>query len=342
MSSHITQRVTIIAVLSALLLVFALLCAWGVNQQHTKVLSLPEDKPVYFAVSSGTNLYQVFDQLTAAGYLSQTDLLRKIWLKTNPQFTQIKAGWYTLSPDMTLLQFVHDIHKGTTTTHQITLVEGQTLWQWLAQMERLDTIELDISFDSDTYTYSDTQGNVWREGYVLPETYQYHHLSKASDILLLAYAAQQEVLATLLKDNSLPPGIHSEHEWLTLASIIEKEAGVAHEREHIAGVFLNRLARRMRLQTDPTVIYGEGPDFNGDITRQNLRAKTPFNTYVIKGLPPTPIAGASKAALASVLSPKITEDLYFVAKGNGEHYFSETLQQHNQAVRQYQLNRSAK
>ena len=342
MSRNTSKRYTIITTLAALALVLALISAWLINQQPSEQLSLAEDQQVYFSVPSGTTLYQVFDKLTAQGYLSQTTLFRKMWLKTNPQFTQIKAGWYTLSPDMTLLHLVQNIHKGTTTTHQITLVEGQTLWQWLAQMAQLDTIEMDVNFDPDTFTYSDTQGNVWREGYLLPETYQYQHLNKASDILLLAFVAQQEVLVTLLKDKSLPAGINSEHEWLTLASIIEKETGVAHEREHIAGVFLNRLARRMRLQTDPTVIYGVGPDFNGDITRQNLRTKTPFYTYVIKGLPPTPIAAASKAALAAVLTPKITDDLYFVAKGNGEHYFSETLQQHNQAVRQYQLNRSAK
>ena len=337
MNPNITQRVTIIAVLSPLLLVFALISAWGVNQQYAAALSLPEDKPVYFAVSSGTNLYQVFDQLTAAGYLSQTGLLRKIWLKTNPQFTQIKAGWYTLSPDMTLLQFVQDIHKGTTTTHQITLVEGQTLWQWLAQMEKLDTIELDISFDSDTYTYSDTQGNVWREGYVLPETYQYHHLSKASDILLLAYTAQQDVLATLLKDKSLPPGIHSEHEWITLASIIEKETGVASERPRISAVFVNRLRLGMRLQTDPTVIYGMGDAFDGNIRRSDLRKPTLYNTYVIKGLPPTPIAMASRAAIDAALNPIESDELYFVSKGDGSHYFSTNLKQHNEAVYRYQI-----
>lgn len=342
MKSNLVQRYTLIAIFFALLLVLALACAWGINQQSNQNLSLSGEQPVYFVVSPGKTLYNVFAELTAQGYLSQTNLLRKIWLKTNPQFSQIKAGWYTLTPNMTMLELLRNLHHGKTTTHQITLVEGQTIWQWLAQMSQLDNIEIDVRFDVDTYTYRDAQGNTWQEGYVLPETYQYQHLSKASDILLQAFNAQQEVLQALLTDKSLPPGITSEHELLTLASIIEKETGVAHEREHIAGVFLNRLARRMRLQTDPTVIYGVGPDFDGDITRQHLRAKTPFNTYVIKGLPPTPIASASTAALASVLSPKQTNDLYFVAKGNGEHYFSETLQQHNQAVRQYQLNRSAK
>ena len=143
----------------------------------------------------------------------------------------------------------------------------------------------------------------------------------------------------MLTQYTLPTQLTNQHEWITLASIVEKETGVAAERTHIAGVFLHRLSKSMRLQTDPTVIYGIGPDFNGDITRADLRRATPFNTYVINGLPPSAIAAPSQAALLAVLTPLATNDLYFVAKGNGEHYFSETLQQHNQAVRQYQLKR---
>lgn len=342
MNLNITQRYSIIAVVCGLLLLALLSGAWIVNLQATTQVVIQQDKPLIIDVQKGTSLYQLLDKLSDEGYIEPTSVLRKIWLKTNPQFALIKSGWYTLSPNMTLVQLLHNIHNGKVTTHQITLVEGHTLWQWLEQMGQLDNIEIDVTFDKNTFTYFDTQGNEWREGYVLPETYRYTHLSKASAILQQAQRAQQKIMKQLLAKNSLPLGIASTHEWVTLASIIEKETGVAHERPHIAGVFLNRIAQKMRLQTDPTVIYGIGPDFNGDITRNNLRTKTPYNTYVIKGLPPTPIAAPTEAALIAVLAPEVTTDLYFVAKGNGEHYFSETLQQHNQAVRQYQLNRSTK
>lgn len=122
-----------------------------------------------------------------------------------------------------------------------------------------------------------------------------------------------------------------------MASIIEKETGVPSEREHIAGVFVNRLNANMRLQTDPTVIYGIGEAFDGNLTRKHLRTPTDYNTYAIKGLPPTPIAMTSKASLIAAFNPMLTDDFYFVAKGDGTHYFSSTLEQHNRAVREYQL-----
>ena len=180
-------------------------------------------------------------------------------------------------------------------------------------------------------------GGVYPEGRFLPETYSFVRGQADIDVLKRAYKAMQVQLARRWaeRDPALPLG--SPDELLTLASIVEKETGRAPERPRIAGVFVRRLKMPMMLQTDPTVIYGLGDSFNGNLTRKHLETDTPYNTYTRFGLPPTPIALPGDAALAAVAKPANGEELYFVAKGNGEHAFSATLAEHNRAVRDYQL-----
>jgi UPF0755 protein len=177
------------------------------------------------------------------------------------------------------------------------------------------------------------------EGRFFPDTYVYDYGSSDLDILRRANARMEEILADVWpqRQDNLP--IKSAEEALILASIIEKETSVAEERPMIAGVFVNRLRRGMKLQTDPTVIYGIGDAFDGNLTRKHLRTDTPYNTYTRKGLPPTPIAAVGRAALMAAVNPATTKALYFVAKGDGSHQFSETLEQHNAAVKQFQLNK---
>ena len=333
-------KATSITFLMSIVLLISLVSAYLINVQGRTVLTLPNSDSAYVEVKSGSNVHQLLAHLSQRQYLSEGGILRKLWLKMNPQLSQIKAGWYTISNGDHLAGWLSNIEKGAVVTHAITLVEGKTLWEWLAQMEKTGVINIDLRFNENDFSYIDTMGNRWFEGMYLPETYQFTHLASATSILKQAKQAQDVQLTQLLGDNELPELISSNAQWITLASIVEKETGAAHEREHIAGVFFNRLARNMRLQTDPTVIYGIGPSFDGDITRDHLRTPTPFNTYTNKGLPPSPIAAPSKAALKAVLNPLATDDLFFVAKGNGEHYFSETLEEHNQAVQQYQLNQS--
>jgi len=285
-------------------------------------------------IPPGTTVSQVMSQLQN----SPLHLLDKIWLRLHPEFQNIKAGAYEVDPSMTLSQILNKMVDGNVLTHSVTLVEGQTLREWLMQLANAPGLVMDVSYEQHAWHYYD-EDRKYLEGYVLPNTYQYHHGSRVSDLLKRAEAAQDILIEQLLSKGSLPPEINNTEDWIILASIIEKETGRAEERARIAGVFLNRLRLGMRLQTDPTVIYGIGPNFNGNITRRDLTTKTSHNTYRIDGLPPTPIAAPSEASLTAVLYPDETDELYFVAKGDGSHHFSKSLAEHNAAVRKYQLNK---
>ncbi len=285
-------------------------------------------------IAPGMTVSQVMSQLQN----SPLDVLDKIWLKLHPEYQNIKVGAYEVDPSMTLSQILNKIVDGNVLTHSVTLVEGQTLREWLMQLAHAPGLVMDVSYDPIAWRYYD-EDKEYLEGFLLPNTYQYNHGSRVSDLLKRAEAAQAILIEELLSKGSLPPEIKNAEDWVILASIIEKETGRAEERERIAGVFLNRLRLGMRLQTDPTVIYGIGPNFNGNITRRDLTTKTSHNTYRIDGLPPTPIAAPSEASLTAVLYPDETDDLYFVAKGDGSHHFSKSLAEHNAAVRKYQLNK---
>ena len=182
------------------------------------------------------------------------------------------------------------------------------------------------------------------EGFLFPDTYQFERTSGAKEVMLRLIRRHQEVFSALMeaKEVVATPGRTlgwGSFELVTLASIVEKETGLASERAAIAGVFTRRLALGMKLQTDPTVIYGLGEHFDGDLTRADLQGDTPYNTYIHEGLPPTPIALPGREAIHSVMHPLEGGSLYFVAKGDGSHHFSSTLAEHNRAVREYQLRR---
>lgn len=308
---------------------------WSISAVPTKTI-INTTSPTYLDVSKVSTAQSVMRELVEKGHI-QPNIWYRWWLRSNPKLDRIKSGWYTLRSPMTLLDLFNDLYAGAVTEHSITLVEGKTTWQWLAQMAATQTISIDVTYDPQTYRYVTDDGEVLTEGYFAPETYRYSHLASASGILKQAAQRQQTQLQTLLAETPRSALLKDNHALLTLASIVEKETGQADERPIIAGVFFNRLQKKMRLQTDPTIIYGIGPAFNGDITYADLRGKTPYNTYVIKGLPPTPIANPSLASLQAVLQPAPTDALYFVAKGDGSHVFSHTLAEHNRAVQTYQL-----
>mgnify|MGYP000931841588 CR=1 FL=1 len=254
------------------------------------------------------------------------------------QLTAIKAGHYELSPQMTVAQILNRFVDADVKMQQATIIEGWSFRQMRALIASLDDVEqtLVAATDAEIMALLGAEG-LHPEGQFLPDTYRYAPGSEDIALYRAAYQAMQQTLADAWQQRQQQLPIKTPYEALTLASIVEKETGAAHERALIAGVFISRLRKNMKLQTDPTVIYGMGERFKGNIKRKHLREDTPYNTYVHKGLTPTPISLPGQAAITAALNPDEQGYLYFVAKGDGTHYFSKTLKEHNQAVRKYQL-----
>jgi len=297
-----------------------------------------------FVIEQGSNAYRTVKQLRNKAYSDIPPMVAKVWLKFFATNTSVKSGTYALAPGDSLVDVFTRFTKGEEHLFSISLVEGLTLKQWLETLKAHSNIQFDID---DTALLQTTNTNAdWccqeikhNEGLYLADTYFFTNNTKASAVLARAHEALIAFVDEQWQQRALDLPINTPYEALILASIIEKETAVPEERSRIAGVFVNRLNSNMRLQTDPTVIYGIGDNFDGNITRKHLRTPTPYNTYVIKGLPPTPIAMAGKAAIKAALQPLKTEEVYFVAKGDGSHQFSTTLEAHNAAVRKYQLKR---
>lgn len=254
--------------------------------------------------------------------------------------SRIKAGEYQLAAGLTPEQLLRQLSEGKVVQHGITLIEGETFKQMMARL-RLDPV-------LEHTLVSDQPEDVMREigypglhpeGRFLPETYYFPRGTTDVDLLRRAYLDMENFLqqAWPERDEGLP--FETPYEALILASIVEKETAVPEERPRIAGVFVRRLKKGMKLQTDPTVIYGMGDSYDGDIRFRDLRQDTPYNTYTRSGLTPTPIAMPGKEAVLAVLHPADGKELYFVARGDGSHQFSATLKEHNRAVDRYQRKR---
>ena len=319
------------------LLLVVLLGAIFFFAQSSGQQTLNTDSVTLIDVKAGTNLRKLLKELEEDSYIKHRWAV-KLWIKLKPELANIKRGTYEILPGETLEQLLKRVASAKEKQWNVTLIEGQNWKQWEKQLASTEHL---IYSDNDNQQIlaqlGSTQTHV--EGLFLPDTYSYTKDTEVTEILTRAYRAMQLYLvdAWARRDPTLP--IKTPYEALILASIVEKETGLASERPHIAGVFVNRLENNMRLQSDPTTIYGLGDAFDGDLKRSDLRQKTPYNTYRINGLPPTPIAMVSKASIDAVMQPMLTNDLYFVARGDGSHQFSETLEEHNAAVRKYQLNR---
>ncbi|MCF6299466.1 MAG: endolytic transglycosylase MltG [Thiomicrorhabdus sp.] len=320
--------------------------AWQFNQFLSTPIS-EQNTPVTIEIKSGSSAQHI------AGLLHQKKFLESpkwfLWyLRYQEKHHLLKAGEMTIQPSWTVDELIEHLIKGDTVQYPVTLIAGQTVQQALQVIQALPKIkkvldieniaELQALFQIDKkidkkYPYANL------EGLLLPETYHYQTGDTDKKIVLRAHQALTKTLESAWQQREKGLPIKTPNEALILASIVEKETGIAAERPKIAGVFVNRMRLGMRLQTDPTVIYGIGMSYDGDIRTRDLRTKTAYNTYKIDGLPPTPIALPSKEAIMAVMHPQKTKALYFVAKGGGAHYFSKTLVEHNRAVRKYLLNK---
>lgn len=258
------------------------------------------------------------------------------WL--NNRDIQIKAGEYTLVDVEDIPDLVEKVQSGKVIDYSITLIEGKTFKEYLAQLKSQKQLvdELDSMSHDEIMARLGAMGT-HPEGQFAPQTYFYQKGDSDFDVLKQAFERQQTVVKEQWDRRDVQILLNSPYELLIMASIIEKETGAAHERAEISGVFNNRLKIGMKLQTDPTVIYGMGDAFDGNIRRKDLRTDTPYNTYTRYGLPPSPIAMPGEDAIKAAANPAATEAFYFVGKGDGTHQFSKTLKDHNNAVIKYQL-----
>lgn len=254
--------------------------------------------------------------------------------------SRLRAGSFELGAPVTLRDLLDLIVRGDPSRREIRLIEGWTFRQIRETLAAQPMLRQELPGLSDAQLLARLGApEPSPEGLFHPDTYAFAPQSSDVSVLQRAYRRQQQALAEVWTRRAPDSPLRSPYEALILASIVEKETGRAEDRAHIAGVFVNRLRRGMLLQSDPTTIYGMGAAFDGDLRRRDLLADTPYNTYVRAGLPPTPIAAPGRAALRAVIEPAPTSALYFVARGDGSSQFSDTLDAHNRAVRQFQKGR---
>lgn len=295
----------------------------------------PSSQEIVIQPQSG--LRSIANQLVAQGVLDEPwrfILIAKLLNKEQ----YLQAGNYTLNKNVSPYQLLLSLNHGKATQGSVTFIEGRTFSQMRERLAKNDAVKQTI-LNMPEEEILQKLGSPYKvaEGLFFPDTFYFNRHTSDIALLKISYDAMQRKLnkAWLSRDKNLP--YKNSYQALIMASIIEKETGKASERKMIAGVFLNRLRLGMRLQTDPTVIYGMGAQYDGNIRKKDLLKDTPYNTYTRDGLPPTPIAMPGLAAIEAALHPAETKALYFVGKGDGSHVFSNSLNEHNRAVVKYQL-----
>lgn len=316
---------------------------WGyhkvINFAQTPVHTAPDQLLTIERGTTGTKLAALFEQEK----LVENAQLLPYLLKLKPDLNKIKAGTYSLNDVKTVQDLLNLLNSGKEVQFNVKWIEGKTFKDWRKNLENAPHLAQSLKDKSNAEIFDLLDlPNVGKnrelknlEGWLYPDTYNY--TPKSVDLELLKRAADRMKKALEKawneRDTELP--LDNPYEMLILASIVEKETGIAEERTKVASVFVNRLKAKMKLQTDPTVIYGMGENYQGNIRKKDLETPTAYNTYVIDGLPPTPIAMPSESALQAVAHPEKTDFYYFVADGTGRHKFSRNLNEHNKAVQEY-------
>ena len=320
------------------ILIGSLLVGWGWKQMNIIMSAKPElpEEGLVVEISKGDNFYQVADNLSQLS-IGPTRVWHRFIAWRYPELTAVKTAEYLLEPGLSYQDILQRFTTGKGMQYSIQFLEGWRFKEALAEISRHPRLTQDIELDVSTVRELLAIDQVNPEGWLFPDTYQFPRATNASQLLKLMHQRMQDTLTQAWDSRSLDNELGSPFELLIMASLIEKEAAIAAERPIISGVFHRRLALNMRLQTDPTVIYAMGDEYDGDIRRRDLMRQSPYNTYRVFGLPPTPIALPSRASLMAAAQPASGTELYFVARGDGSHVFSDTLEEHNKAVRKYQL-----
>jgi UPF0755 protein len=325
--------VPVVSGVLVLLLVLVFGVTWSLRQLNAP-LEIP-DEGMFYEVSRGAALSTVTGQLQQAGVLHHAWVV-DWYARLSGAETGIRAGEYLLVPGLTSVSLLEKFRAGDVYLHQFTIVEG---WRFEEMLTRLRAHPARVSGPDSGAEIMTALGmpEDHPEGQFLPDTYSFPRGTADRELLEWAHAALQSVVEQAWAERPDGSILEEPYAGLILASIIEKETALDSERGIVSGVFHARLRRGMRLQTDPTVIYGLGAEFNGDITRADLARDTPYNTYTRNGLPPTPIALPGRASILAAFSPVESGALYFVATGepDGSHYFSSNLEEHNAAVSRY-------
>lgn len=315
---------------------------WYLWQDLQRPLPIPDDGMIY-EVSDGATIRSVARDMTSRGWLPSPWYL-EAWSRWIEPGGAIRRGEYFIAPGTTISSLLTQFREGKPVQHKLIIVEGSRFSDVVSSLRKAideGLIKQVIPAGQYEAAFREISGQESPEGWVFPDTYYFPKGQTDKGFLRQAYSRMKQTLDEVWsqRDNGLP--LKSPYEALILASIVEKETAAAEERPLIAGVFINRLKKGMKLQTDPTVIYGMGEAYKGNIRTRDLRKDTPYNTYTRKGLPPTPIAMPGKEALMAVVKPAKTDALFFVAKGRGRHYFSTTYKEHKKAVIKYLLGGNA-